>query len=224
MLNIPPPPPDFEAMRDDVPVTVYQRFLPHWRQAGATYAVTFRLGDSLPAACLRELDARRREWAAGRLCADERDARVRRWINRELDAGHGECVLRPADACGDVLDCLRHFDAVRYHLFAAVVMPNHVHAILRPLTHPLEDLLNGIKAASAARILRLLGRRPPLWQRESFDRIVRDAEHLWRVVQYLARNVKAMSDDQRRLRLYVRPDWDTCGWGFRFEEPARTRA
>ena len=40
-------PPGFQGLRTDIPVTVYYRHLPHWRQDGATYFVTFRLADSL---------------------------------------------------------------------------------------------------------------------------------------------------------------------------------
>lgn len=42
------PPPDFQGLRPDRPLTMYHRKLPHWRQDGATYFVTFHLADSLP--------------------------------------------------------------------------------------------------------------------------------------------------------------------------------
>lgn len=50
------PPPGFQGLREDLPLQVYTRHMPHWRQAGATYFVTFRLGDSLPEARLLELE------------------------------------------------------------------------------------------------------------------------------------------------------------------------
>ena len=52
-----PAPPGFQGQRDDLPLKIYQQHLPHWRQDGATYFVTFRLHDSLPQAKLRELEA-----------------------------------------------------------------------------------------------------------------------------------------------------------------------
>ena len=48
-------PPGFQGLHSDIPVTFYYRHLPHWRQDGATYFVTFRLADSLPQMKLREL-------------------------------------------------------------------------------------------------------------------------------------------------------------------------
>jgi hypothetical protein len=56
MWNLPPPP-GFQGLHPDQPITVYQRHLPHWRQDGATYFVTFRLADSLPQSKLDELAA-----------------------------------------------------------------------------------------------------------------------------------------------------------------------
>jgi hypothetical protein len=61
MWNLPPPP-CFQGLHPDKPVTVYQRHLPHWRQDGATYFVTFRLADSLPQSKLDELAALKEAW------------------------------------------------------------------------------------------------------------------------------------------------------------------
>ena len=61
MFNLPAPP-GFQGLRDDLPITVYEQLLPHWRQEGATYFVTFRLADSLPETKLRELRAFKAEW------------------------------------------------------------------------------------------------------------------------------------------------------------------
>lgn len=47
MLNLSAPP-NFRGLDPDKPIRVYYRYLPHWRQDGATYFVTFRLGDALP--------------------------------------------------------------------------------------------------------------------------------------------------------------------------------
>lgn len=56
------PPPGFQGLREDKPLEVYVRHLPHWRQEGATYFDTFRLGDSLPQVKLKELEMLRTEW------------------------------------------------------------------------------------------------------------------------------------------------------------------
>ena len=58
-----PAPPGFQGFREDLPLSVCWRHLPHWRQHGATYFVTFRLADSLPQGKLRELEVIKADWA-----------------------------------------------------------------------------------------------------------------------------------------------------------------
>lgn len=61
MWNLPAPP-GFQGLRDDLPLEIYVQQLPHWRQKGATYFVTYRQCDSLPQAKLAELRSFKREW------------------------------------------------------------------------------------------------------------------------------------------------------------------
>ena len=77
---------------------------------------------------------------------------------------------------------------------AWVVMPNHVHAIVRPLNGwTLSRVLQGIKgtiAMEANRVLGMTGKR--FWQPESFDRVIRDEKEMAAVRRYIRRNpVKA---------------------------------
>ncbi len=70
----------------------------------------------------------------------------------------------------------------RIELYAAVIMPNHVHLLFAPLEgdqaepFSLAVIMKSIKGISARNINKLLGRRGQLWQDESFDRIMRAAE------------------------------------------------
>ena len=54
--------PTFRAFDADGPMRVYYRHLPHWRQPGATYFVTFRQVDSIPKAVLAEWFDVRQRW------------------------------------------------------------------------------------------------------------------------------------------------------------------
>ena len=56
------PPPGFRGLQPHIPIRFYARHLPHWRQDGATYFVTFRLNDALPPAELEMLRSIRRRW------------------------------------------------------------------------------------------------------------------------------------------------------------------
>jgi REP element-mobilizing transposase RayT len=188
------PPPGFSPLRPDLPVTFYRRHLPHWRQDGATYFVTFRLGDSLPRARLDQLKAQRDAWQRAHPDPSEDDwqAYLRdhmTGIEKWLDQGHGACVLSKAGIADAVREKLHNFDGERYELFAHVVMANHVHAVVRPFEEfTLEDTLKGWKGCSARDVNRALGRKGALWQEETFDRIVRDTPHLRKVVRYIQKN------------------------------------
>lgn len=220
------PPPGFQGLREDLPLTVYQQHLPHWRQDGATYFVTFRLEDSLPQSTLRELEFFKAEWERQHpppRSVDDNEALARevmRRIEAWLDQGMGSCVLRSGDVSAILVDEIHRADGGAQEVDCYVIMPNHVHAIVRPLTPatlPLEKVLQQWKGASSCRINRHLGRSGTLWQRESFDRIIRDEEHLWRAIQYIGRNPKMANLPPSAVRLWIRPSWVELGWKFEQE-------
>ena len=83
---------------------------------------------------------------------------------------------------------------LRYELGAWVLMPNHLHAALRPLDdHDLASTVGGIKGSSAREANRLLNRSgSPFWAKDYFDRRIRDGDHEGRVRRYIENNpVKA---------------------------------
>ncbi len=98
-------------------------------------------------------------------------------------------VLRRHDCATIVAEVLRHFDGDRVSQIAWVVMPNHVHAVfvLNP-AWSLEKIILSWKGFTARKINPLLGRTGRFWQRDCFDRLVRDAKHLANCVRYIRRN------------------------------------
>ncbi len=175
--------------------------LPHWDLDGATYAVTFRLADSLPKDLLDAWEAERALLEAkarnkdGILLASECERlealhgqRIQHW----LDQGHGACVLRQPEIAGLMRDTLLHADGDRHDLLAWCVMPNHVHAVVRPFKgEALGKILQSWKGGSARRINQVLGQTGSVWMRESFDRLVRNREHLKNAVSYVMDNPKS---------------------------------
>jgi REP element-mobilizing transposase RayT len=223
MWNLPPPP-GFQGLREGAPLDVYVRHLPHWRQDGATYFVTFRQADSLPQNKLHELEEMRRDWerrnpkphssAALEELARHMNQRIERW----LDQGLGSCVLKDLALAEFVTSAMHHFDGQRYELGAYVVMPNHVHAVARPMqreTQPLETILKSWKQYSSKNINPRIRSQDSLWQEESFDRIIRDEEHLDKCLQYIGRNPQKAGLPPDACPRWVRPDWVAQGWTFR---------
>jgi len=169
--------------------------LPHWQQEGATYFVTFRLADSIPSHLLGQWQDERQAWL--RLYPEPWTSEIeldyhRRFsgaIERWLDAGHGSCLLRGPDCAQIVADTLRHFEGQRVAMISFVVMPNHVHALFAQNPEwPLEKLLQSWKRFTTREVNKLLNRTGSLWQRDYFDRLVRDEQHFTNCVRYIRRN------------------------------------
>ena len=186
---------DLQFFDPRAPIVFGANRLPHWQQSGGTCFVTFRLGDSVPKPLLDRWGSERDAWL--RLhplpwtSAHEReyDERFAGAMEVWLDAGHGACVLRRADCAAVVAEALRHFAGERYEPISWVVMPNHVHALFAfRADHTLESILHSWKLFSARRINARLGRKGPLWQRDYFDRLIRDHSHLARCVRYIRHN------------------------------------
>ncbi len=179
-------------------VSIYRRHLPHWRQDGATYFVTFRLADSLPNERLAELKHLKSSWQERHPVPwntedwESYNREITRKVEQWLDAGHGNCWLKGEKVAGCLGETLRHFDTLHYDLFCYVIMPNHCHLAIRPLAlHSLESILKSRKSMATRLINPLIESSGYLWQQESYDRIVRDREHLRRVLRYTG-NRKAM--------------------------------
>ena len=97
-----------------------------------------------------------------------------------------------------VLDALKYFHKRRYWVTATVVMPDHIHLMLKPVVSEskaefsLSKILQGIKGFSSREINRARGTKGALWQDESFDRIIRDYDEYLEKWHYIRSNpVKA---------------------------------
>ena len=179
--------------------------LPHWYQEDATYAVTFRLKDSLPKdvvqsyrltkeELLQELaDAKQSENA---LLASDIQKRLAELYHEKIDAaldeGHGPAWMNQPEIADIVASAIQHFDGERFDLGAWCVMPNHVHLILRPCNgHVLPKILQSIKRHSALEANRVLGREGDFWQKENYDHLIRDEREFWNQTRYAERNARA---------------------------------
>ena len=188
-----PPHPNYYTGYGDVAVT--RANLPHWSKAQTTTFVTFRLADSLPQEKLLRLQQERADWIAShpQPWDDETQQAFRSIfygpVQKWLDAGFGCCLLRDPRSQRIVEDTLWHFADTRYALYAYVIMPNHVHVLLMPTSdHNITDIISSIKRFSARHINEVFGREGPLWQKESFDTLVRSEQHFQTIVRYIRQN------------------------------------
>jgi Rad3-related DNA helicase/REP element-mobilizing transposase RayT len=198
----------FTPFDPSAPVGIYGRHLPHWRQDGTTYFVTFRLADSIPQEKLRQWEQEMTDWLKKNPephtveQKTEYHERFTERFHRWLDAGMGECWLRRPEISAAVEEALRHFDGERYLLGHYVVMPNHVHAVVRPVQgHLLKDILHSWKSFTAHKLNESLGREGQLWQDESFDCIVRSTAQLDKTGFYIQENPTKAKLKPREFRL-----------------------
>ena len=161
-------------------------YLPHYDSAGVVQFVTFRLFDSMP-------QERRAEWEHLILAdADLRNNPKRmQAIDNYLDAGYGSCMLRDERVARIMEDTLLKFDGERYRLLAWVVMPNHVHVLIEVMDGAkcsLEAVMHSWKSYTASAGNQILCRKGQFWQKEYFDRYIRDDRHFANVRAYIDNN------------------------------------
>jgi len=88
-----------------------------------------------------------------------------------------------------IVSTLRHFDGQRYDLLAYVVMPDHVHILVKPFDkHPLSDLVRSWKSYTAYQVQRKHGRYGKIWQEDYFDRIIRNENEFLGKAKYILNN------------------------------------
>jgi alanyl-tRNA synthetase/REP element-mobilizing transposase RayT len=87
----------------------------------------------------------------------------------------------------------------QYQLYAACVMPDHVHLLFEPqikeedkdgktVFWSLSEILQGIKSASAHNINKSLNQSGHVWEQESMDRMIRGQSDLEEKFHYICRN------------------------------------
>jgi REP element-mobilizing transposase RayT len=194
--------------------TFYRRNLPHWHPPGAAIFVTWRLKGSLPTSAvkrLRETHGLLKQEAERRgLSIEELNLRINKKLFAMLDefldrAEYGPTWLREPAIANMIQDALLNTYAHLYKLWAYVIMPNHVHVLVKPkLAIPAADAmtdgsvslsditkrLKGYAAREANKLLGLTGQS--FWQAESFDHWPRDEYEFYRIIAYIENNpVKA---------------------------------
>ena len=118
-----------------------------------------------------------------RLRSGEMDAGERFTVLSHIKSGHGKF----------------------YRLIASVVMPDHVHALLAPLNgFTLDRVLKGTKGVTANLINRRRRRSGPLWQEESWDRIMQTQNQTRERLLYMLNNPVR--------KALVKDGWDYDGW------------
>jgi RecG-like helicase/REP element-mobilizing transposase RayT len=98
-----------------------------------------------------------------------------------------------------VLQSILRWKDRRYELYAACVMPDHVHLLIEPMIErrdrndepvffSLSKILHSIKSFTANKINKIDNTSEAVWETESFDRLIRSESDLREKFAYVARN------------------------------------
>ena len=174
--------------------------LPHWHQDGKYIFDTFRLHDSLPQEKLDWLREEKESWLKrhpqpwDKKVTKEYIEKFGKAVDKWLDNGHGDCLLRKQSNRKIVEDALLFFNGKRYDLVAFVVMPNHVHILMKLKEgFELTEIMRSLKSYTAKEINKNEKKNGHVWQSESYDRLIRDEVHFDNVVRYIIANNKDLA-------------------------------
>ena len=152
-----------------------RKTLPHINLKGYYQFVTFRTQDSLDEyihkiRSFNNIKIKKQEYL----------------IDKYLDTS-----LKGAYLNGRVVKFLRDFlislDNYMYELVAFIIMPNHIHMLFKQIKN-LEDIIKTVKGKSAYEINKILGRSGKLWERNYYDKVIRDEKQFSIVYDYIKYN------------------------------------
>lgn len=186
----------------------YKRNLPHWHPSNAEFFITIRLANSLPKSAVRKLKYQRDLLKKTNYTAPNIREKVFKKYEQLLDkSDYGPTWLSNPEIADIVGSSIKYRDNKIYDLYCFCIMPNHVHFIFRveqtkanysnykkSKNHPtfLTKILQELKRYTAREANKILGRSGQFWQRESYDRVIRDNKELERTIKYVLYNpVKA---------------------------------
>ena len=198
----------------------YERNLPHYQPEDYAFFVTFRLYGTLPADVVENFKAikkKRLEIISGYTNTRVRYEKYEEFLweyfelydNYMNKCSKGVQWLRQKDIADIVKEAMHYRDKKEYDLIAYTIMPNHVHMVFTPVErfdkslicrsepntvwlYRVTRILQHLKKNTAIKCNRVLNRTGAFWQHESYDHVVRDADELKRIVEYVLNNpVKA---------------------------------
>ncbi len=186
------------ALRND------ERNSPYCSQPGSSYFITYCLNDSLPNRVIDQYLREQEAWRVrihyeraqlGDLAEDtEKECeafqlKAYRSFEAILDEGHGSCVFKDPIQRQVVAEALLQLHGDRYLAHGFVVMPNHIHLLVKPLDgQSPENLLILWMRAVAQRMGQDVKAKGGLWHVDTWICMIRNEEHWLRAMRYTLKN------------------------------------
>ncbi|WP_035003741.1 transposase [Lebetimonas sp. JH292] len=151
-----------------------KKTLPHINLKGYYQFVTFRTQDSLDS-YIRKIRAQNIE-----------NKKQEYLIDKYLDNS-----LKGAYLNDEIFEFLKDFlinlDKIFYELIAFTIMPNHIHLLFKQIKD-LDIIIKKIKGESAYRINKMLNKSGKFWEKNYYDKVIRNEEHFNIVYNYIKFN------------------------------------
>lgn len=204
----------------------YRRHLPHLHIPDQTFFITWLLKGALPKSLVKKIVKLNQ-------LKDEEVAKVfteSPELNQQMQSDYfnefdfeldsiitGSHYLRKTDIAKIVAKSLHYWDNKKIDLICYCIMSNHVHAVFSVLEFDEHrekvfwvDIMESIKKYSARECNKEIGRKGQFWHHESYDRLIRDREELYRTIIYILDNpVKAGHCKSRSSYTwsYIKPEY-----------------
>ena len=164
--------------------------LPHYDSDLVYQFITFRLHDSVPYNIIEN-------WKAELSIIKKEDneseeyQELQRKIFKYEDKGYGSCYLKFPIIYQLVESTFMRFNHVKYELISWVIMPNHVHLLIRQLNgYSIGEIVQSWKVYTAKMANKILNRQGKFWMNDYYDRYIRNESHYYRVLEYIDNNDK----------------------------------
>lgn len=188
-------------------------YIPHYEAKDKYQLITYRLADSLPKEVMKKISGGSLDYSGAPLsdAAKKKALERRQYIETCLDNGFGSCLLSEPVLAQKVIESWQFFNKQKYDLIAYVVMPNHVHLLIKVYENQaLGNLVRSWKLFTTNFVLNHSELREKflrsytcaasesgaprfsIWQREYWDRFIRDERYFQQAITYIHNNpVKA---------------------------------
>ncbi len=187
---------------------IVHKDLPHINAYDRYQYITYRLADSLPYEIIETMRLALLEYYE-----NDRKKELTNRINNYIDNGYGSSILAHPLIGNMILKNWQHFSGKLYDLIEWVIMPNHVHLIIKEYKESdINVIIDKWKSYSSKQIIKLsesitnnvdfyiykkeslnnLIKSKKIWQRNYWDHYIRSDEELYNTIDYIYQNpVKA---------------------------------
>ncbi len=164
--------------------------IPHYDCDSVFQFITFRLFDSLPQHVIERWKTELSIMKNHDKNSEEYQELQRKIIKYE-DEGFGNCYLKIPEIYKIVEATFLKFNNVKYELISWVIMPNHVHLLIRQLKgYSIGEIVQSWKVYTAKMANKRLNRKGKFWMDDYYDRFIRNEGHYYRVIDYINNNNK----------------------------------